>query len=811
MRLELDAPARAPRSLIALCSLALAISAVTLNANASVRSSQHGPEPVEGVTNFGRVTDMVFRGGSVTPDGVRNLAARGVRTIVDLRQGDSRGEPEVCRQYGITYYRFSMSPRATPDSAAIDKILEIMRNARAPVYVHCSAGNHRTGTVCALYRMRVQGWPAERAWAEQEFYGFGPPENHPELFAFVYGSGLATTIVRPLAGVETEPIPHSRNAAPAIWVHPTDPEKSLILGADTHGGLLVYNLDGRQLGLVSDGSRPNHVDVLNDFSLGGRSVDLAVAGCRSDSAPGVKAWVIDPITATLSDATAGGVIPVLEGAPPYGSCVYRSARDGKGYFFVTSVQGQVEQYMLQDAGAGKITAARVRAFKVGSSCEGCVCDELGYFYLSEDRVGIWKFAAEPDSRDPGTLVAKAGENGLVPNVKGLALYSATGGRGYLIASSQGSSTFNVYAREGDNRYVLTVDPQADGIGDVERRDAIAVTSCPTSPRFAKGLFVAQDAKNRPNNQNFKLYSWEDLAGTRLLVDTQWSPRVKAQQTAPPSAAVALGKASDESRRGASPQAQTLDHERPASGGQPNGWAVESQPLEAETARMAEPGTVRLEAGFERQAASHRAEYNVPFALDYVASRRVELRLEPILYSHSPRSNRTSANGLGDLEMSATALAWPERGWTPGVAVAAEVKLPTARSRLIGSGKADYTGDMILSKCVAGFDIHTNLGYTLVGRPAGVRTRNVYSYALATERKFARFDAVAELTGHTPVLANPAASDAALERLPDIAGEELVGTLGGRYYLSDRVVLSGGVSYDSDHAVQIHPGLSIKFR
>ena len=193
-------------------------------------------------------------------------------------------------------------------------------------------------------------------------------------------------------------------------MHPTDPEKSLILGADTHGGLLVYNLDGRQLGLVSDGSRPNHVDVLYDFSLGGRSVDLAVAGCRSDSAPGVKAWVIDPITATLSDATAGGVIPVLEGAPPYGPCVYRSPRDGKGYFFVTSVQGQVEQYMLQDAGAGKITAARVRAFKVGSSCEGCVCDELGYFYLSEDRVGIWKFAAEPDSRDPGTLVAKAGEN-----------------------------------------------------------------------------------------------------------------------------------------------------------------------------------------------------------------------------------------------------------------------------------------------------------------------------------------------------------------------------------------------------------------
>src|SRR5437764_15438499 len=41
----------------------------------------------------------------------------------------------------------------------------------------------------------------------------------------------------------------------------------------------------------------------------------------------------------------------------------------------------------------------------------------------------------------------------------LAIYYATSGRGYLIASSQGNNTYKVYERAGANRYVLTIDPK----------------------------------------------------------------------------------------------------------------------------------------------------------------------------------------------------------------------------------------------------------------------------------------------------------------------------------------------------------------
>ena len=109
----------------------------------------------------------------------------------------------------------------------------------------------------------------------------------------------------------------------------------------------------------------------------------------------------------------------------------------------------------------------------------------------------------------------------------------------------------------------------------------------------------------------------------------------------------------------------------------------------ETARLAPPGTARLEAGFEMHGRSHPSEYNVPCALDYTANRRMEFRLEPILYTHHALAYGTAAKGLGDLEFSATVLTSPESRRAPGVAVAAEVKLPTARSRVLGSGKIDY--------------------------------------------------------------------------------------------------------------------------
>jgi protein tyrosine/serine phosphatase len=162
--------------------------ALVLLSFAPAASAQNDRKQIEGVQNFGEVTERYFRGGAVTPDGVDKLASMGVKTIIDLRDKPSDGEPEACKRNGITYHKFSMDSSGAPNDNAVNEILSIIQNAKEPVYVHCSAGKHRAGTIAALYRIRAQGWTKEQAWAEQQSYGFGPAEEHPALYAYVYGA-----------------------------------------------------------------------------------------------------------------------------------------------------------------------------------------------------------------------------------------------------------------------------------------------------------------------------------------------------------------------------------------------------------------------------------------------------------------------------------------------------------------------------------------------------------------------------------------------------------------------------------------------
>ena len=245
----------------------------------------------------------------------------------------------------------------------------------------------------------------------------------------------AQTTVRPEARTQTAPVPHKGDAAddPAVWIHPQDPALSLVLGTDKQGGLHTYNMDGSERQVI--------VVASVQGGSGGKKVKKKGKGAGGR---GVKVWVIDAATRELSDVTDAGSIAVLGGAPPYGVCGYRSARTGRVHVFVTDEKGRVEQYELQAADGGRIGGALVRTLKLRSLTEGCVADdELGFLYVAQESVGIWKFGAAPDAGNVGELVARVGENGLTADVEGLTIYYAARGRGYLIASSQGSNTYKV--------------------------------------------------------------------------------------------------------------------------------------------------------------------------------------------------------------------------------------------------------------------------------------------------------------------------------------------------------------------------------
>ncbi len=315
------------------------------------------------------------------------------------------------------------------------------------------------------------------------------------------------------ARVETEPVPSSGDAAddPAIWVHPTDPALSTIIGTDKQKGIGVYDLGGRQLHFYRDGDL-NNVDLRQLVGQNGERLDLVVASNLDNET--LVVYRVDAATRGLVEMPGSPIQTTL--GDVYGLCMYRSPRTGSVYAFAVGRDGNVEQWMLGPGPGGRVQGTLQRRFDVGDQSEGCVADdELGHLYVAEEKAGIWKYGAEPSAGEARTSVERVGQGNLVPHVEGLTIYYGRDGQGYLIASSQGSNAFVVYDRAGSNTFRMKFslsDGTVDGVNDT---DGIDVVSRPLGPDFPYGLFVAQDGRNtapgNSGNQNFKLVRWEDIA------------------------------------------------------------------------------------------------------------------------------------------------------------------------------------------------------------------------------------------------------------------------------------------------------------
>ncbi len=133
----------------------------------------HWAQPIQmqGVPNLHKVSERLYRSAQPSAEGMRNVRAMGIETLVNLRSFHS--DRDEVGDTGLAYEHIYMKAWHPEEEEAV-RFLQIITNPRrAPVLVHCQHGADRTGTMCVLYRVAVQGWSKEEAIKEMTQGGFG--------------------------------------------------------------------------------------------------------------------------------------------------------------------------------------------------------------------------------------------------------------------------------------------------------------------------------------------------------------------------------------------------------------------------------------------------------------------------------------------------------------------------------------------------------------------------------------------------------------------------------------------------------------
>ena len=162
------------KRLIAALILCLSLCALPLGAAERGERNKEWAEPIAlaGAPNLHRIDRYVYRSAQPSAEGMKNLEAMGIRTVLNLRTYNS--DRDETKGTGLREVRVQMhawDPR-------FDEIAEALRvltdRSGAPYLVHCQHGADRTGMTVAMYRMVVQNWPREEAIREMldGDYGF---------------------------------------------------------------------------------------------------------------------------------------------------------------------------------------------------------------------------------------------------------------------------------------------------------------------------------------------------------------------------------------------------------------------------------------------------------------------------------------------------------------------------------------------------------------------------------------------------------------------------------------------------------------
>lgn len=120
--------------------------------------------------NKHKIDDDCWRSAQPAPFQLRQMAKRGIRTVVNLRGERLCGgywlEQKACQRYGLKLVNFKMRSRAAPTPEEFRAAKALFEQLEYPILMHCKSGADRAGLMSVLYRFFKRGEPLEQALEE---------------------------------------------------------------------------------------------------------------------------------------------------------------------------------------------------------------------------------------------------------------------------------------------------------------------------------------------------------------------------------------------------------------------------------------------------------------------------------------------------------------------------------------------------------------------------------------------------------------------------------------------------------------------
>ena len=138
------------------------------------------------IKNFGQMDERFYRGGQPKERDYKDLAALGIKTVIDLTDDPEEYEKPLVESLGMKYVHIPMVAKKYPTEAATKEFLKLTGDPETgKFFVHCAGGRHRTGAMGAVYRYQFYNWNFDQVYKEMKQFDFYTSWGHGAFKDFV--------------------------------------------------------------------------------------------------------------------------------------------------------------------------------------------------------------------------------------------------------------------------------------------------------------------------------------------------------------------------------------------------------------------------------------------------------------------------------------------------------------------------------------------------------------------------------------------------------------------------------------------------